>query len=108
MALSEGEYVIIESLLKFCKWCARVVVIVAEYYFKSSKWVQALKILLLILELTEICTECGGTVSQETVEYSTQCPYQPACMGQYAWVVRTDGHWAECACECGEHWYKSF
>jgi len=60
MAPSEGEYVIIDSLLEICIWCGWVVVVIAEHYFKGSKWVMALRILALTLEFVKICTECGG------------------------------------------------
>lgn len=106
MAPSEGEYVIIASVLEFCIKCAKLVLAIIEFRYGYSKWIAAARILLLFIECIVACPECGGTISQEAVEYSTQCPHQPWCMGQYAWVIRADGHKAECACECGAHWYE--
>lgn len=107
MALSEEEYVILQTWLDWCEECLDWLIFIGETCYEGAWWVKALKVLRLIVRFIKRCSQCGWIRDGWVAEKDTQCPYIRSCMGEYAWVVRTDGNYAECACECGAHWYAS-
>jgi len=102
--IADEDYVILLADLDFCIQCGDLVVAIVEAYLRYRGYDQIADLIRLAWEIVKFCLRCGNRLGYESTPDTTQCPYQPWCQGQSAWVVWTDGWVAECACDCGANW----
>jgi hypothetical protein len=103
----DATYIIVPRAVTICAICGFLLGALAGWVLGRFVFDPAFDWLMLEIEKYGECAN-NHTQLLYTDTINTSCPYINWCGGTWARVVSDHGSYAECECECGALWNKSY